>query len=109
MRALAVIAVLLVGAGARGGDPPRPVPVSALKGMAAFDWSVGAKCRVVDAALMARWEKGYVCMPPEEGVGTASGRVLKARCTATKGRSEFLVFATRDDCKEEQATQAANE
>ena len=77
--------------------------------MAAFDWFVGGKCRVVDAALMARWEKGYVCMPPEDATATSSGRVLKARCTATKGRSEFLVFATKGDCKEEQATQAANE
>lgn len=102
-------AMLLLFGTARAGDPPRPLPPSKLRGLAAFDWSTGKPCRAVDAALVSRWERGYVCMPPEDPMATSSGRALEARCTATRGHSEFLVFATSDDCKAERQTQAANE
>lgn len=107
MRPLAIL-LLLCGA-ARAGDPPRPIEPEKMAGAAAFEWATSTgKCKKVDDALIKKWQKGYVCMPPEEGVGTASGKPLAAACKAKKGRSEFLVFKAMDDCKAERDTQLAN-
>lgn len=103
---LLVAAVLRV---AHAGDPPRPVAPATLAGTAAFEWTRAKACVAVDAALLKKWNKSYTCMPPEEGVGTASGRTVQARCHIRRGRSEYLVFATMADCKEERETQLANE
>jgi hypothetical protein len=100
---------LTLGGAARAGDPPRPIEPARLAGTAAFEWSNGRKCKTVDAALIKRWDKGYLCMPPEEGVGTASGKPAAAVCKAHKGRSEFLVFRLMADCVAERETQMANE
>jgi hypothetical protein len=107
VRPLAIL--LFLSGAARAGDPPRPIEPDKMAGAAAFEWATSTgKCKKVDATLIKKWQKGYLCMPPEDGVGTASGKPLAATCKARKGRSEFLVFKEQDDCKAERDAQLAN-
>jgi hypothetical protein len=68
-----------------------------------------SKCTKVDAALLAKLSKNYVCTPPEDPNSSASGKPIVAECVLKKGkRSSFLLFATKPECVEERETQLAN-
>lgn len=79
-----------------------------MAGKFAFGWTGHGKCKVIDSKQVKKLEHGFVCMPPDPNVGTASGKPLFALCKANKGRTELMVFATLADCREEYETQAAN-
>jgi hypothetical protein len=98
-RCLAVLVLLVVPASA---DPP------ALKGTFGFDWfkPERSRCAAVTGALLTKLTKDYVCVSPD--AGSSSGAAIVATCTAKKGKSEFLLFATRKDCTNERDTQLAN-
>jgi hypothetical protein len=84
-------------------DPPK------LKGTFGFDWSKPrVACAAVSGALLAKLTKDYTCVTPGDPKSSASGGTMVAVCTAKKGHSEYLVFATAKDCTEERETQLAN-
>jgi hypothetical protein len=66
------------------------------------------KCAKVTGALLKKLNTSYTCTAPDGSVGTASGKVQLAGCKAKKGKSEFMLFATTEDCTEERETQLAN-
>jgi hypothetical protein len=98
-RCLAAVLLLAVPASA---DPP------AIKGTFGFDWfnPQSSHCAAVTGALLTRLTKDYVCAPPD--TGSASGAPIVATCTAKKGKSELLLFATRKACVDEREMQLAN-
>lgn len=88
---------------ARADGEPAAAP--AIAGTYAFDWfrPHRSRCTKVKGALLRKLQRA-TCKLPD--TGTSSGRPLVAVCTA-KG-SEWLVFASADDCKEERETQLIN-
>jgi hypothetical protein len=98
-RCIVILALLAIPASA---DPP------AIKGTFGFDWSTPkrSRCAAITGALLTRLTKDYVCAPPK--AGSASGVAIVATCTAKKGHSEFMLFASAKDCTEERETQLAN-
>ncbi|HRC58656.1 MAG: hypothetical protein IPI49_30615 [Myxococcales bacterium] len=86
------------------GQPPKVIEIA---GTYAFDWYRGtrSRCAKVSGALLRKLKKGYTCTPPD--AGSASGRPVLAQCTKGE-RSQYLLFATAADCKEERETQLAN-
>jgi hypothetical protein len=110
---LACLFVLVAGAALADPKPAKPQQPSdapAIANTYGFDWLKikSSKCTKVSGALLKKLTASYRCSPPPAGIGTASGKVQVAVCTATKGKSEVLLFSTAGDCKAERDTQLAN-
>jgi hypothetical protein len=80
---------------APGGAAPRPIPSVRLQGLFTFESIRHNECRKVNPKLVARWDKGFYCMPPAPD---APPHKYVAKCGAQSGKDVFLVFRTRAEC-----------
>ena len=100
-----LLAVLIVAALVGTPLADTPLPIEGTYGFNVF--MPKKKCKPVKGALLALLRSKYTCeLVESEG---ASGRHIFARCTAKRGRSEFLLLATAKACEDERETQLANE
>ena len=113
----ALLIVLIVGLAAPVVADPEPSPPTGaepvptpIKDTFGFDWMKPkrSKCVKVSGALLTRLKKSYACTPPDDPKASASGKVIIATCQAKKGKSEYLLLATKAECDEERETQLAN-
>lgn len=85
---------------------PALAEAPAIQGTFAFDvFKPRRACAKVAGALLAKL-KAYDCAPST--VGSASGKPTVATCTARRGDSTYMLFASAADCTLERETQLAN-
>lgn len=104
---LAPIAGILLWASVTAAAPPA-ADTPPMVGLYAFDWLrvERSKCQQVKGRLLAALLKRYTCKA-DTGEGS-SGKRLVARCTAKRGRSEFLAFGSAAACNDERDTQLSH-
>jgi hypothetical protein len=108
MNKLVLVSCLAWAASAWAGDDPRPIPAVRLRGLFTYEQVHEKTCHKVSAKLVARWDKGFFCMPNSADAVGGGGHPYVAKCAAQNGKQAFLVFRTRADCLAAHDAQPAN-
>lgn len=100
---LAVLAALYVY--------PAAAADNGLRGQFAFNWFTNpakAKCVRIGDQLLALMNSPKFSCDLNPRSNTASGETVAAVCSATDGKSEYMIFGTLAACENERKGQAAN-